>query len=516
MDDAFVATFFWLVGLCVGSFVNVVVYRLIAGVPMGAPSRSFCPSCRATIAWRDNIPLLSWIVLRGRCRACGVGISIQYPLVEAATAMAFVLAYFLLFVIDARAGLGMAYLPHDLPLLLAWVILIGGLLACAAMDIVSYSIDVRITYAVVAAGVVATALWPRGPWLIRHAQTPLAAATVAAFVVGILWTLQRMRGAGAASGSHAERPAAPPATAQAESRLTRALGAAGAAACMLLAWAMIMQPLALEGVVAAKWLVGAAVALLLVIIVLAGGQHREADAEIVAAIEAERVSARGTAMLELLHLMPAVLAAAAVYWFLSASGDARSAWRAAMAWSAWRDFAPLAGAATALKGLVLAAAVGWGLRIVFTLIYGREALGAGDIYILAAAGAAAGWDVALLGLLASVVLALVGWVAGLALKASSMIPLGPWLGLGFVAALWMNRAADEMVGHYARGIRETWEVRPDLVLMMGSALVAAAIVAIVLSRLLRRLLEPGAAAPDDEGIGGASEPRSVSERGMSE
>ena len=64
-------TFLWLLGLCVGSFLNVVIYRLNIGLSIAEPRRSFCPHCRASIAWYDNIPLLSWLLLGGRCRRCG-------------------------------------------------------------------------------------------------------------------------------------------------------------------------------------------------------------------------------------------------------------------------------------------------------------------------------------------------------------------------------------------------------------------------------------------------------------
>ncbi|HOX26275.1 MAG TPA: prepilin peptidase [Candidatus Krumholzibacteria bacterium] len=72
-----------LVGLCLGSFANVLVHRLPReeGVVRG---RSHCPHCRATIAWYDNLPVVSWIVLRARCRRCRAGIPIRYPLVELA------------------------------------------------------------------------------------------------------------------------------------------------------------------------------------------------------------------------------------------------------------------------------------------------------------------------------------------------------------------------------------------------------------------------------------------------
>jgi leader peptidase (prepilin peptidase) / N-methyltransferase len=74
-----------VIGAAVGSFLNVCVYRLPEGLSVVSPP-SRCPGCESRIRWFDNVPVLGWMWLRGRCRSCGVGISIQYPLVELVTA----------------------------------------------------------------------------------------------------------------------------------------------------------------------------------------------------------------------------------------------------------------------------------------------------------------------------------------------------------------------------------------------------------------------------------------------
>ena len=107
---AFTAAFPWfcplvvfLLGACVGSFLNVCIYRIPAGRSIVTPG-SRC-ACGAPIKWHDNIPILSWFLLRGRARCCGRHFSFRYPFVEALTAVLF-LACWLLFP-PAKAGCGM-------------------------------------------------------------------------------------------------------------------------------------------------------------------------------------------------------------------------------------------------------------------------------------------------------------------------------------------------------------------------------------------------------------------------
>jgi leader peptidase (prepilin peptidase)/N-methyltransferase len=91
-------------GLLIGSFVNAWSYRLPRGISI-ARGRSFCPHCQAQIRAGDNIPLVSWILLHGRCRSCGGHISLRYPLVEALTAVLFA-------AVAALDGLSWLLIPH--------------------------------------------------------------------------------------------------------------------------------------------------------------------------------------------------------------------------------------------------------------------------------------------------------------------------------------------------------------------------------------------------------------------
>lgn len=89
--DMFFAAVIMLLGLIIGSFLNCLIWRLYQDESL--LGRSYCPACRKMIAWYDNIPLLSFFLLRGRCRRCQGRISWQYPLVEAVTAWLFLLVW---------------------------------------------------------------------------------------------------------------------------------------------------------------------------------------------------------------------------------------------------------------------------------------------------------------------------------------------------------------------------------------------------------------------------------------
>jgi leader peptidase (prepilin peptidase)/N-methyltransferase len=121
-----------LFGLVVGSFLNVVIYRVPRHESIVSP-RSACPTCGVPIAARDNVPIFSWLFLRGRCRGCHSPISVRYPLIEAATAGLFA-------GVAARIGFSWA-LP-------AYLVLAAGLLALACTDLEHLMLPKRIVYPV--------------------------------------------------------------------------------------------------------------------------------------------------------------------------------------------------------------------------------------------------------------------------------------------------------------------------------------------------------------------------------
>ena len=93
MPPAFWLVMIFCIGAFVGSFLNVVVYRLPRNcLSINNPKRSFCPSCKTQLKWNDNLPIIGWLLLRGKCRYCGVKYGLRYPMVELLTAGLFTFA----------------------------------------------------------------------------------------------------------------------------------------------------------------------------------------------------------------------------------------------------------------------------------------------------------------------------------------------------------------------------------------------------------------------------------------
>jgi len=151
-------TFITILGANVGSFLNVVVYRLPAGVSLVTPP-SRCPYCEHQLSmWRmENVPVLGWLWLRGKCRKCKAPISIQYPLVELTTAILFGGSYVLFYMVEGWrppiGSLGFAF-ADTYPLFLVYLVMIAALIAATLIDAKLYIIPLGITWVIGVAGLV--------------------------------------------------------------------------------------------------------------------------------------------------------------------------------------------------------------------------------------------------------------------------------------------------------------------------------------------------------------------------
>lgn len=142
MTTEFALVFAGLFGACVGSFLNVVIWRLPRGESLSKEA-SHCPRCGAKIRWFDNVPVLGWLMLRGRCRACRAGISPRYPIVEALTALLFVLVarqhdptqHLTVAIVNAlvvAALVAVAFIDHDERIIPTQIVGPGAILGLAA------------------------------------------------------------------------------------------------------------------------------------------------------------------------------------------------------------------------------------------------------------------------------------------------------------------------------------------------------------------------------------------------
>jgi leader peptidase (prepilin peptidase)/N-methyltransferase len=148
-----------LIGACIGSFLNVVIHRVPLGLSVNEPKRSFCPKCKADIPMRLNVPLVSWLWLRGKCAKCGAPIAFRYFAVELLTALLFAAIWGFL-----RGALGLgSLLELELAALLPLWIMGALFVAITFIDVEHMVIPTSFTTASGIAGLAAAALWPRLP-----------------------------------------------------------------------------------------------------------------------------------------------------------------------------------------------------------------------------------------------------------------------------------------------------------------------------------------------------------------
>ncbi|HEC69737.1 MAG TPA: prepilin peptidase [Candidatus Omnitrophica bacterium] len=125
----------FILGLCIGSFLNVCIYRLPKEISLVKPS-SFCPNCKAPIKWYDNIPLLSYLILGGRCRSCKEKISFRYFLVELLTGAVFLFSYlklglslvFFKYIVLFSLCIVVSFIDIDYRAIPGWICIFGILL----------------------------------------------------------------------------------------------------------------------------------------------------------------------------------------------------------------------------------------------------------------------------------------------------------------------------------------------------------------------------------------------------
>jgi prepilin signal peptidase PulO-like enzyme (type II secretory pathway) len=440
-------------GGCVGSFLNVIIFRWPRDLSIRKPLRSFCPLCGTSIAWYDNIPVISYLLLRGRCRHCKAPISLQYPLVELATAMLFVMTFDILFVAHQRGGI--AGLQQDWPMLLGHAVLWAGMIALAVMDLQAYMVDIRVTWNVAAAGILVHTIWtpatsigPAGYRWIRPETMPawVTMAMAAGLFIGG-WLFLR--------GPYPEEEEQPAIDESGDGNQTPDTSGtkstwfwlwlfvpAGLLAFYVVRLAQLSTPTRL--IVPAEPQVGwirlcvCLGAVMLGLTLAASRPEEEVDVEINEAIDAEAPDARRNMLLELKFLSPAIIMGILVVLLLQVDGVWALAGRT-LHWRPVGQWQPVWGLATGVAGWVIGGGIGWVTRIIFTMIFGKEAFGMGDVHILAAIGAVAGWPVVLIGFFLAAPLTLAALLVIQLWPQDGRFPYATWAMVAvFAVSLWAN------------------------------------------------------------------------------
>jgi len=463
--------FIFALGAIVGSFVNVLVYRLPQGMNVVHPP-SRCPACATKLTWRENVPILGWMFLRGRCRFCRSPISPEYPLVEFLVALLFALPFSIWFMqpsIWEALGMSSRSLAAISPdwtqagLLLTWPMLliiytlVASLVAITLIDARTFMIPLALPWV---AGVVALGVHPLHAIWIHFAQGDLPRTDFA-------WTIPlppdwRWTGAALGAGAgvvisggllalrilprsfadyeaweesvRADTPtlaepdsATPPQAQPLGPALLRTLLFTGPAiALMLLGAAFGARMNAQLEAMAFGGVIGLAIGALL--------RRLGPDDRVEAAAEphfTDYPHARREMGREILFLLaPAALAIA---------GFALGGLAGAEDLNAPPLVLRVLGGT--LLGLVVGGGLVWIFRIAGTLALGKEAMGLGDVHLMAAVGAALGWVDSVLAFFLAPFFGIL-WAMASVLRSSvfqrqgSALPYGPHLAAAAVVVLY--------------------------------------------------------------------------------
>jgi leader peptidase (prepilin peptidase)/N-methyltransferase len=170
------ATTAFVLGSCIGSFLNVCIYRMPRGLKVNEPARSFCPSCKYAIPFYNNIPLVTWLVLRGKCANCGSRISFRYFGVELLTGLLFLAVWLHVW-------------PHAWLHAFPYWILVALFVVATFIDLEHYIIPDEITWGGAVAGVLLSLAIPTLHGVSSNLLGGAWALVGAAVGYGLLWAV---------------------------------------------------------------------------------------------------------------------------------------------------------------------------------------------------------------------------------------------------------------------------------------------------------------------------------------
>ncbi|MFM9959086.1 MAG: prepilin peptidase [Phycisphaerales bacterium] len=492
--------FVFAFGAIVGSFLNVVVYRLPRGLNLIRPA-SACPTCSTTLTWNENIPILGWVMLRGRCRFCRAPISSEYPIVELLTAVLFALVFAAWFMHPHLPGLdprwwapewAMDGLPRMWPMALLVCFLLASLVAITLIDARTFTIPLSIPWLLGATALVvhplhaAVIAWGRSTaaggasggsvlrsgehlWCIPVAEGPWLAASFAAAVglvisnglLSLGWLKRSFADYDEWEKSHQARVASAGESSPSESAATPAAPAGPSIRVALLRTLFLTGP-AVAGMFAGfslglRWdrplqgmgfgmLAGLLVGLVLRRIVKdpqddaggggAGGEG--ANGGSADPVWVQYPHARREMIRELAFLAPPALLAWAAFSLVPGT-----------AFGAWLEHPPLwlGALGGSILGILIGGGIVWAIRIFGSLAFGKEAMGLGDVHLMAAVGAVLGWIDPLIAFFVAPFFglgwAILGSVGGrlfpkLGGRLGSALPYGPHLAAATVVVIFLK------------------------------------------------------------------------------
>jgi len=422
-------------GACIGSLTNVLVYRIPLGLDVVSPP-SRCPSCETRLTWRENIPIFGWLLLRGKCRFCRSPVSAEYPIVEAVVALLWVVTYLALYSDGRFLGINFAAIQPEWgrsgfvetwPIFLVVLTLFSCLVAMTLVDAKTFQIPLVLTWVPALAGLIihpVFALWVQF-------KSPIGRLAYTA--PGYDWAI-------ASPGPHGWLWIG---------------GSIGATAGLVLANLLLAK-----GVIRRSfldydgWEKSA----------LAAAKATVPDATIPPADLAGTIPAQPPApptdmwiqypharremFRELIFLAPCIglgllgasLAAnwAGPWTFSPNLGAAVPALSAPV----WLDVS-----AGVLMGYLIGGGVVWAIRILGSLVFGKEAMGLGDVHMMAAVGACLGWIDPVLAFFGAAFLG-VGWfllslVFGKGIKRA--LPFGPFLAVGTMLVWFAKPVIEHLI-----------------------------------------------------------------------
>ena len=376
-------TFIFAFGCCIGSFLNVVIYRLPRDKSIVTPP-SACPGCGRNIRFYDNIPLISWILLGRKCRFCKAPISPRYFIIELVTGLTFLGLFIIYFCSDIRVSVP-PFLQGGWLIYLLHIIMLAALISSSAIDLELWIIPLSICWLVTIIGLIGSTAGAyfidfnviRDNWLLPNASAntgALALGATAGLVVSLILLLT-----GLIKRSY-------------ESEETE------------------------KDVDVSEKI----------------GETKKDTPEKPDFSDEGNFNHRFEALREIIFLLPIIILSLVALWFCNNIEPVRM-------W--WLDFSQrpvIAGLLGSIWGYFVGCGIVWGVRIFGTLAFGKEAMGLGDVHLMGAAGAVIGPVFVVIAFFIAPFFGLAWAGFQMFFKKIRQIPYGPFLSLGILIVIILH------------------------------------------------------------------------------